>query len=90
MNSFCCLNHSFTIVLFTRIEISEQKLHNFLLESVRPNVVASFVLISIEFSSITFIPSPVTLTKRKATIVKFNAPARFTSREAIRARFSLI
>lgn len=77
MNSFCFWNHSVTIFLITLIEIcsqsplklnnfisfNQQKPHIFLLNSVMPNLIASFAFFGIAFSSIVYIISLVTLTK---------------------------
>ena len=82
VNSCSFLNHSVRIVLSTRIEIrsnfplefdrfiqcSQQKLHIFLLKSVTLNVLSSFVLFRVIFSSFAFITLSVTLTKRARSI----------------------
>ena len=82
LNSFSFWNHSVRIVSSTRIEISshfplefdgfiqfnQQKLHTFLSKSVTLNILSSFVLFRVIFSSIAFITLCVTLKKRARSI----------------------
>ena len=82
VNSCSFRNRSVRIVLSTHIEISshfplefdgliqfnQQKLHTFLLKSVTLNILPSFVLFRVVFSSIAFITLCVTLTKRARSI----------------------
>ena len=104
VNSFYFGDHSVTIVQVIRVEISSQsplkfsrffiiqsaKLQIFLLRIVTPNLITSFAFFEIAFSSIEYVTSSVTLTKRDATILKFIAAAVITLREVIVASYDAI
>ena len=84
---YSCVDNSYQdkegILAYLFYSLSKTFISQLLLKKVLLNSEATFELFAIELSSIVFISSTKTLTKREAAILKVGAPGIITARKVI-------